>query len=197
MYLPEKFNKCLYNPLEEISPRLRELLPKKKDEKDLKGVDDKILRYVIALYDPRSPLIKDYPELGSRKIAAARVAGFDLINDAETLELIYECDSDFLVDIIVNYLKLVKNRVWAAIVSDEQTYWEFVRRLLAPITAGDKDNAKDLISATGLKTKLSNDKEEIGDRLENNWNKLIGDDGGLKKKAQIKTTFSPEDMAGV
>lgn len=201
MYKKEDFRRCFFNPLaEDLNyeyPRLAVLLPHGiEDERfaDSKS-QTKMIRYVLALYDPKSPLVKDYPDLNSRKIEAARVAGYDIEAEREILDMVYSCDSEYLVQFIINFLRqIVQSRAWASIQADEQTFWEFVFRMLLPIRES-KD--KDDVSAVSLKTKLGSDKEDIGDRLERNWNRFLGDDEDLKKKVQIKKGFSPEDMAGV
>lgn len=189
------------NPLEENLieeyPRLLVLLPGNRDD-NLFGGDNtfKMVRYVLALYDPKSPLVKDYPELYSRKVAAAEVAGFNISIDTELLGTLYSCNDEYLVEFIVNYLRyIVQSRAWASITADEQTFWEFVSRMLLPINRTMKD--RDDVSAVSLKTKLGEDKEAIADRLERSWNRFLGDDEDLKKKVNKAKGWSPEEQAGV
>lgn len=206
MYKSGDFRRCFFNPFEQeplkAYPRLAGLLsaidvgkkePLAEISDDLKNC---MVRYVLALYDPKSPLINDYPDLGTRKSAAADVAGFDRVANETILNILFECDSEYLVSFIVSYLReVVQSRIWASVMADEQTFWEFVSRMLLPIGRTNKD--KDDVSAVSLKTKLSEDKESIGQRLDNNWNKFFGEDDELKKKAEKKKLFSPEEMAGV
>jgi hypothetical protein len=196
MYAKDDFKKCFFNPYDKglmDNPRVQQLIP---DKEDLLSDDAaRTMRYVVALYDPKSPLVRDYPDLNTRKIAAATIAGFDINVDAESEEMLFTCDSEFLVQLIVNYLRyVVKSRVWAALQADEQTFWEFVTRLMLPITRGDKD--RDLVGAVSVKTKLSEDKENINDRLDRNWSRFLADDDQLIRKIETGD-YSPEGYAGV
>jgi hypothetical protein len=189
---------ALEKNLFEQYPRLLEMLPRDRNEKLFSSdqEQERMISYVLALYDPKSPLAKDYPELNTRKTAAAEVAGYDLEQDKDVLETIFRCDSEYMVEFIVTYLRqIVQSRSWASITADEQTYWEFVQRMLLPINRTSKD--KDDVSAVALKTKLGEDKENIADRLERNWNRFLGDDEELKRKVQKAKGWSPEEQAGV
>lgn len=199
MYVEKQFDKCFFNPLEKnllkAYPRLQELIPKEYTEEDkLASEGEKLLRYIIALYDPKSPIVRDNPDLAQRKIEAAQLAGYDLKKDDEKLEILYACDSDYMVAIIVNYLRnIVKSRVWASIQADEQVFWEFIGRLYKPIS---EESDKDDINAGEKKIKLSQGKETISVQIDSNWSKFLGDDEELKKKVK-KQDFSPEAMAGI
>lgn len=199
MYTDKQFDKCFFNPLEKnllnTYPRLQELIPLEYEEDDpLTGEGEKLLRYILALYDPKSPVVKDNPDLTQRKIEAAKLAGYNIVKDEKKLETIYACDSDYMVSIIVLFLRtIVKSRVWASIQADEQVFWEFIARLYKPIS---EESDKDDINAGEKKIKLSQGKETISVQIESNWGKLLGDDDDLKKKVK-KQDFSPEAMAGV
>jgi hypothetical protein len=203
MYTKDDFRRCSMNALEENLferyPRLLEMLPVDRSEKIFSQDDTQqamMIRYVLALYDPKSPIIKDYPDLNTRKTAAAEIAGYNLEKDTDVLQVIYTCNSEYLVEFIVTYLRqIVQSRSWASITADEQTYWEFIQRMMLSINRTNKD--KDDVSAVALKTKLGEDKENIAERLERNWNRFLGDDEELKKKIQKAKGWSPEEMAGV
>lgn len=197
MYAAEHFSKCYFNPLEKhllkTYPQIEKLLPKEVSEDDPFVGDDRLLRYIFAMYDPKSPLLKDYPDTTSRKSAAAAIAGFNM-KDVGILDKLYCCDSDYMVGVIVNFLRhIIQSRLWASIVADEQLFWEFITRLMKPISElSDKDD----VNAIEKKMKVSEGKESVSSQIESNWTKFLGDDEELKKKVK-KQNFSPEFMAGV
>jgi hypothetical protein len=198
MYQKQDFGRCFFNPLEKnllkTYPQLSELLTPKIDTDPLSEEGEDLIRYVLALYDPKSPVVKDNPDMNSRKIEAARIAGYDLTGDSGKLELMYACASDYLVGLIVNFLrKIIQSRVWAAIQADEQVFWEFVARLYKPIA---EESDKDGVSAIEKKIKLSQGRETLSSQIELNWNKFFSDDEALKKKVEKKKDYSPEAMAG-
>jgi hypothetical protein len=197
LYNKEDFRKCQFNPFEKnlfkAYPRLLELVAD-FEEDALPAEKESILRYVIALYDPASPIVKDYPDLQDRKMAAAGVAELDIADD-DKIRVLFECSSDPVAQIILGFLKnFVQNRLWSMIISNEQAFWEYNLRMLTAISA---DRDKDLMSAVAIKTKLSDDLEAINNRLERFLSNFYGDDSELKKKAQKRGHFTPEDMAGV
>jgi hypothetical protein len=195
-YTKQSFDRCFFNPLEKdlfkSYPKLKELEPPEIAEDDpLASEGEQLFKYVIALYDPKSPLIKDNPDLNQRKIAAAEIAGY---SDNGKLDIIFSCGSDYLVALIVGYLRnVVQSRLWASIQADEQVFWEFVARLHKPIA---EESDKDGVSAIEKKIKLSQGRETISSQIEVNWNKFFSDDEDLKKKVR-KHDYSPEAMAGV
>lgn len=200
-YEDKDFKKCLFNPLKDkdISQKhiLDGLWDRDVDEKVLARWDkentERLVKYIIALYDPESPLLKE-PSLDTRRTEAALIAGFKL-DDAFLEDEIYTCKDEFAVHAIAKYLQLRKSREFAGLIADEQTYWEFIKRLLEPISRADKD--KDMISALDIKTKLSAAKEEINARLTANWKKFFADDDDLMKQATNRNVFTPEAYAGV
>jgi hypothetical protein len=90
----------------------------------------------------------------------------DVLSDNEYLESLYACNDDRETEVIINFLKIVQNRIWAMIVSIEQTIWEYNLRLLSPISKGESDKDKDLVSAVNMKSKMAEDLGIMNDRLD-------------------------------
>lgn len=188
-YEARDFARCHFNPLEKsllkTYPNLQELLPEGE-------VDERTIRYCLALYDPKSPVVRDNPDMTSRKIAAAEVAG--LVKDKKAMDDLFACNDSAMVEFIVNFLKrVVQSRVWASLQADEQVFWEFITRLFKPIS---EQSDKTDVDAQEKKLKISQGKETVSALIDQNWQKFLGDDVDLKKKAK-RQNFSPESMAGV
>lgn len=194
-YTEKHFLSCPFNPLDKslfvTYPKLKGLIY----GRDAKTIDEweKLMRYIIALYDPGSPLIKDNNDLTVRKQAAAEVAGFDIVLENDYLLKIYTCDDDDFTEVTVLYLKLYGNsRLWTMIQANLQTFWEYSLRLMTPISRAEKD--KDLVSAVSMKSKMSEDLETINDRIERCLKKFYNGDIELEEKAKIKR-ITPESIA--
>jgi len=194
-YTEKQFLNCSFNPLEKnlfkANPKLKALFYGKES----KDADEweKLVRYIIALYDPGSPLIKDNNDLTVRKQAAAQVAGFDVVLDNNYLLAIYTCDDEDFTEAAMMYLKLYGNtRLWTMIQANLQTFWEYSLRLMTPISRAEKD--KDLVSAVSMKSKMSEDLETINDRIERCMKKFYMGDNDLEDKAKIKR-ITPESIA--
>lgn len=203
-YHEKEFKRCLFNPISGKNiakePVLR-FIWENKDAGEDWGEDfddvsrETLARYILCLYDPESPLMKE-PSLEQRKTDAALTAGFKLDKEQDFLDNeLYNCKNEFVVHAIAKFMQIRKSREFAGLMADEQTYWEFIRRLLEPITKGDKD--ADLMRALDIKTKLSEAKEQINTRLTANWKKFFSEDDDMVKSAITQNVFTAEAMAGI
>lgn len=195
MYHKKDFAACKYNPLEEgfsiIYSDLMKCIPS-----EYEGDGEKLLKYVCLMYDPNSKLIRDTSSMEQRKRMAAQYAGYDLTEAGkEVIEKIFELTDEAVVTVIDYFLKFeIKERLWYLIQGNEQTFHEYGKRLLMPITWDDKSKERDLLSATALKTKLSQDMTDILARLESDYQKFYAYDEDLLKVV-AKKKFSPENQA--
>lgn len=159
--------------------------------------DDKMLRYVILMYDVNSPLRQHYPELGKRKEFAASMAGYDLMKDDVTTLFDFKINDEpyeELLDMIIRYLKYQNNWVWAMIVSNEQAFFEYNRRVMMPVE-GSKD--KDILQAINIKTQIMTSQDEIYQRLQKYYRDLSGGDSNLEEAITIRKRLRPEEIANV
>lgn len=81
------FDKCRYNPLRGIkgSKDIDEIYSELRDRRgffvghySLHTDRNKVLRWIMALYQPESPMIQDYPDYRVRRVRAGMIFGFDL-----------------------------------------------------------------------------------------------------------------------
>jgi hypothetical protein len=182
----EDFKNCLFNPLEKnlltTYPRLAELGTK----------DEKLLRYVIFLYDPGSPLIKEFKDLTMRKRQAASLAGMDLKKD---LEPIYSFTDQVALNAVDVYLKsFISSRLWYIICGREQTVYEYAQRMMKPIEVKVGSDEQQEMKSMAIKSTFSKDLTAINDALEADLIKFFGNDDDLAKAK--RKGFTPEDMAG-
>lgn len=162
--------------------------------------DDRIIMYVVAMYDQFSPLRESYPDLEKRKDAAIELSGFnransDVIKSVKTLTVTSEdgmAPFDELLDAISAYLIFQSNRLWTLIVTNEQSFYEYQRRIMAEI-GGDAD--KDALSAVTLKTKLLEAMDDIHRRLDRYYHELTGGDAALAESIAKRKRISPESIA--
>ena len=187
----ENFTSCLFNPLEKNLltkyPQLIVLLPKCKD-------DEKVLKFIISMYDPNNPVVRENRDPLLRKRSCAMLAGFDLVKDEAFLEEIFNYTNEEVVEKTDRFLKeFVHIRLWSMICANEQTFFEYSRRMMKPVEEKDTKE-KDLMSAIAIKSKLSEDMDAINNRLDSYYDKLYGD-ADLKNKV-VKMKISPESMSG-
>jgi hypothetical protein len=190
-YTEADFKSCKYNPLiknfKEQYASLFKIIPK-----EYTGDKEALLRYVCLMYDPKSPLIKDSASIETRKRKAAQCSGFELNEDE--LEFLFELKDPCVIEVIDIFLrKHINERLAYMIFANEQTFYEYGKRLLQPVTDGG-NGEKGLLSSITIKTKLSEDMDAINARLENDIQKLYMGDAQLQK-AVAKVKFTPEAFA--
>ncbi len=192
-YTADSFKNCLFNPLaKDLTgkyPALLPLLPKSDN-------GEKILRYILFLYDPKSPLIKDSRNIKTRKQEAARLAGFDLTKDTDFLDDLFAFKNKEAAAKAVLFLKeFIHNRTWSMIVSHEQTFYEYNERLMKPVEDNDDTKEKDVMATIVLKSKLVQDLKDIHSILKEYYREIFDDDD-LRDKV-VNNRISPETMARV
>jgi hypothetical protein len=194
--IPEKdFSKMEFNPT--IRKNLIVEYPKLKSI--LGAADDKLARYVLLMYDINSPLRHHYPELGKRKEFAADLAGYDLMKDDVTQLFDFKLkDGDEeepyeeLLELTIKYLKYQNNMVWFMIVSNEQAFFEYNRRVMMPVD-GARD--KDILQAVEIKTKIMSSMDDIYLRLQKYFRDLSGGDEKLEEILTKRKRLRPEEIA--
>jgi hypothetical protein len=153
---------------------------------------DKLVRFIMALYDKKSPIIKQLTNLDQRKKEAALVAGYDLKFDADTLDALFAFTDHEMQILALQFLKDQNDMYWTMIVSNEQTFWEFQRALNQRIK--DTKDDKQWMDALNVKSKLMEECDRITERVETYYVKVFGDGDALAKAKQTRG-FSPEAIA--
>lgn len=183
------FENCLFNPV------TKDLL---KEHPELAKVskDEKLLRYIIALYDPGSPIVRRNRDLVVRKHHAAAFAGYDPVKDAGYMQTLYSLKDAGLRGAVVKFLTTFSfPREWFMLQANLQTYYEYGERMMEPIVKQDGEKEKDELAAISIKSKLSQDMEVLNDRIEKGYRKIFGDETDkLMDKTPART--SVESMAG-
>lgn len=189
-YKRMEFDPTVKKPMTSAYPKLKEILG---------SGDDRMIRYVILMYDVSSPMRQHYPELWKRKEFAASVAGYDLSKE-DTSKLFdfkvkvgdnYEPYDD-LLDMIISYLKYQNNWVWTMIVSNEQAFFEYNKRVMMPVD-GMRD--KDILQGINIKTQIMSSQDEIYHRLQKYYKELSGGDSDLEESIMVRKRLRPEEIA--
>lgn len=191
-YNKKSFEGCPFNPFHGgrmilSFPILAEIvLPEWADDAYL----DQIIRYTIAVYDPKSPISIGERDLNYRKGIAIELLE---IKDEDFTEQLYQCSYPILVDFTVKYLvRFVRSKEWAAICATEFKYWEAIRLIMQPISSDKSD--KEQLDAANKKDVLSASIEEGLTKLDLYYRRFFGEDEELLNKAKRRMT--PELMAG-
>lgn len=189
-YQKQDFAKCVFNPLEDnllaAHPQLREL-----------GIEDvRLIRYAIACYDPNSPLQADIPDWNKRKEMAAYIAGYDLDEEEKYLAGVYSGADEDALNAIHTFLRVfIRSRVWAMIVSNEETFWEYNQRLKQPIAKGANGDDKTMMAAIEKKSKLAEDQEIFHNRINRLYKEFFNGDEEAAGAAAQSIRMNPQQIA--
>lgn len=163
------------------------------------GAENRLVKYVLLMYDQMSPLRHHFPDLSKRKEFAADLAGYDLDKEDVTrlFDFRIEEDGDFvpyeeLIELSIRYMKYQNSMVWSMIVSNEQAFYEYNKRVMMPVE-GAKD--KDILQAVEIKSKLMQSMDDIFQRLEKYKRELSGGDDKLGEVLTKRKMTTPESLA--
>lgn len=195
-YSQMEFNPLIKRKLLTEYPKLSQIIGER---------DDKMIRYVLLMYDQNSPLRKYYPDVNKRKDFAAAIAGYDADKDISKIENLKTLTENVttedgqkvvpyeeLLESISTYMTYQNSRLWTMIVTNEQSFYEYQRRIMAEV-GGEAD--KDALSAITIKTKLLEAMDDIHKRLDRYYSELTGGDQDLEMAIMIKKRLSPESKA--
>jgi hypothetical protein len=195
--IPDKeFGRMEFNPTSkkqmfQVYPKLSNILG---------AANDKLVRYVLLMYDIKSPLKDHYPDLQKRKEIAAMMSGYDMDKDDVTgiFEFKTKDDEgeyiphDELLNITIAYLKYQNNWVWSMVVSNEQAFYEYNKRVMMPVD-GSRD--KDILQAINIKTQIMEAQDAIYNRLQKYYKDMAGGDTDLEQAIVSRKRMRPEEIA--
>jgi hypothetical protein len=189
----EDFKKMIFNPFK-VKGSLKKKYPKMKMFSSFQSAEDQMIAYVLYMYDQNTPMKEQFPDLKIRKEQAAILSGYDLVKDNEKLHEMFFFQSSKIIDMVDEFLRKQNNRIWSMIVSNEQTFFEYQKKLLSPVE-GDRD--KDILQALQIKSKIMDDLNTINDRLDSYYMKLYGEDQELLKTIKADKRLTPEFIANL
>lgn len=154
-----------------------------------------LLSYLLFLYSPDSPVNKRYGiPLIERKYQALLLSGFGHLRrkggawaeDVQTY--LIELRNDSIIEMIVDYLKFLNQKVWTEMNTLEQELEEATRLRMRPVSSIDD---KATLQAADIKGKLRRESKEIIELLNVYSRQFYGDahaDELRTKVHQAKTT---------
>ena len=129
--ISKDFRKCRFNPLEE------DFWVSATELHSMGG--ERLMKWVIMVYDPGSPLIKKHPDLGDRKLEAEVLSGH--LSDNDHLE----------AEAVTSFLRLINKRRWASTMAIENALWEMIEMIQKPVEEVGAGQDKDKLAASNMK----------------------------------------------
>lgn len=156
-----------------------------------------VIRYICYAYDPESDLYKDFTDISKIKEAAADLAEFPRNEKTGKFEehvyMMMRMENSAVNDMIIAFLKILNNHIWAQIQVNEQMFWEYARLLAEPVTGA---GSKDILQAADIKKKLREEIKTIATDLKDFYKQMFGDSDELKNIVK-KKPVRPETMIHV
>lgn len=189
IYKKQDFNNCQFNPLVEgsllgVYPRLSEIVDPEWRDDSLEA----ILRYMIMVYDPKSPLVFNERDLNYRKGIAMELAQLD---DTIAQEAILSSSHSYSSQLIIKFLiRFVRSKEWAAICAFESSFYESIKEVLEPISG---KNSREKLDSVQKKAVIKSEIVEDIKRLDMLYRTFFGEDDELMNKNKRRLT--PEVIA--
>jgi hypothetical protein len=188
-YKKSDFNYCQFNPLIEGRilaeyPKLTEVIAPEWNDENLEA----IMRYIILVYDPKSPLILNERDLNYRKDIGFALAG---ITDETLMDTVSNSTHVYSSELTVKYLmRFARSKEWAAICAFEFSFWESIKEVTKPISGR---SSKEILESVQKKAAIKEEIEKDIKRLENLYRTFLGEDEALLIKTRKRLT--PELVA--
>jgi len=165
-------------------------------------LSDKIVRYIIFLYDKGTGLVHEHPsDLQARKDQAARDAGFSLYAGKWPAEIqeVMDIRNQDAYKFIMAFLRKQKHNVWTELCVTEQELFEFQSLRFTTIGQGQDgkkkkktaEEDKDILVAAEKKEKLLKACNDRIKHLEVLYEQFYGDNKDLQA-AEFEECITPE-----
>lgn len=154
-----------------------------------------IIRYIIYLYDPGSPLRAEIEDYAKRQVEAALLAGFEQNTKGEfksdRIKQVLAGDCTEVTDMIVDFLIQLDNRAYAQLVAGEQTFYNNIRALMK---RGNYDDDTKELKSIEVKEKITDFNEKLDTSIKVLTTRIFGEDESLDERRKSRD-LSPEAFA--
>lgn len=161
----------------------------------------KLIKYIVFLYDKGTPLTNEYQsDLRARKDAAAIEAGYQKIDGkwSDDLQKMMDAQDQDGVAAIMQFLKVQRNNVWIEINVTEQELYEFQTLRFAAIASPGKTKGKkaapgkEIYEAANKKDSLKEACDSRIKYLEGLYVQFYGDNKDIQE-AEFSEMITPEN----
>ena len=94
---------------------------------------DKVIRYVIYMYDRNTPFRKKYPDILKRKLEAAKEAGFKISDEGlfeDEVEVLLRGENSKVNNMVCAYTRIYKNFKYSFFVTMEEIFYSLMRTII-------------------------------------------------------------------
>lgn len=148
---------------------------------------DKLIRYIMFLYDAKSPFRVKFSNILKRKVEAAKGAGWMVLGNGlfeENVEAVLRGDNKHANQMIVAFVRLHRNFKYSYLIALEESFYRYLNETLS----GNMANV----------TKMKSNQSELEEII----TELLNDDNNFKVREQLlryaeneRLNLRPEDIA--
>lgn len=186
---PEKFDECLLNPVTssdaEIEQELRAGKLSNVFDQEILDMDRHIMliRYIICIYDGKTPLRSTYPDLNERKQAAADIVGYQ--PEDEFLEELFNLSNPIVSKAVYCLAKERSSKTLLLLVTNEELFYSINKNVLNDVT--EYKSSKEIEEAMAKKIVNLEKAEKILANIDKLETKLFNSE---KEAEKVKQHFS-------
>lgn len=142
-----------------------------------------IVRYILFMYDRKSPFHKKYQNLAQKRANAIQVSGIkeELVNHDEVIEMIIE------------FLSYQNDKLWAIICTNENLFLEYMTVLNTNLDNFNSD--KDIVGTLKMKEDVRKFLESLRLSLDAQYEEFYSGDKDLKEKVEKTRRLRPETVS--
>ena len=93
---------------------------------------NRVIRYIVYMYDKNSPMIHYHPDYSRRMQECAALSGFDVRSEKpKFMELIYRQNDPAMAKMAFEYIRHQKAPEWAQLCANEKMFYDNIRDIMA------------------------------------------------------------------
>jgi len=168
-------------------PRLRKI--KEFKTKFTRLSKDKVIRYIMLLYDKNTPFRIKFNDVLIRKIEAAKGAGWEIVDQGlfdEDVEKLLRGENKQVNRMIVAFVRLHRNFKYSYLIALEETFYRFLLETI-------QGEAKNLGQMKSTQKELE---EEVTELLNQDKNPYVKEEL-LRYVEESRLNLRPEDIARI
>lgn len=122
---------------------------------------NRIVRYIIYMYDKESPVRHRIKKIEERKTYSAKKAGYSNKVDEVKRKRIIDSRDPLIVHAICEFIEYINDFQWAQLVTDEQLFWDYNKQLMEAPQKGKKIPSTEITRKKALRAEVKALQEDI------------------------------------
>lgn len=152
------------------------------------GDGHSIIRYIILVYDKKSPFRVSAPILKNRKNTVAKIVDLK----GKLVDACIDLSERLIASAVVDYLRYQDDTTWRLILQCQEVFDSNEQEIFMQLSADTSD--KDRLAAAKVKSALIQEQEKLQETLNSLYTKFTGNDPNAEIAVK-RVSFRPETVA--